>query len=175
MKIIKKILLILVIIVALVLIVAIFLPANVKVVRTIEINKPVEQVYLTLSTFQGRSSWDPWLETEPTANVTVSSDSGVGAFYEWDGEKLGAGKMTIKEVIPNRLIKSELTFLRPQTSSADVTWLLKPTATGTETSWVFESALGYPVERIMGLFFESMLGPDLERGLSNLKKVLEKS
>ena len=33
--------------------------------------------------------------------------------------------------------------------------------------------LGYPVERVFGLFMESMLGPTFEKGLANLKRVSE--
>ena len=40
-------------------------------------------------------------------------------------------------------------------------------------TWMIEGHLGYPVERVFGLFMESMLGPTFEKGLANLKKVSE--
>jgi hypothetical protein len=40
-------------------------------------------------------------------------------------------------------------------------------------TWTIKGNLGYPVERVFGLFMESMLGPTCEKGLANLKKVSE--
>jgi hypothetical protein len=40
-------------------------------------------------------------------------------------------------------------------------------------TWTIKGHLGYPVEKVFGLFMESILGPTCEKGLANLKRVSE--
>jgi len=174
MKTFKTVLLIIIVLIIIVLLVALFLPAEYNVARSIGINKPVEVVFAQVSGFQNRGEWDPWLKQEPTAEVTHSDpDSGVGATYAWEGEKIGAGKMKIEEIVANKSVKSTLEFLEPQPMKALVSWQLEPTDSGTRAIWTISGKLNYPVGRFMGLFMDSMIGADFEQGLANLKKFIE--
>lgn len=169
MNILKKILLGFVVIVLLLLIVALLLPANVKVERSIVINAADSVVFDYLTDFTHRADWDPWLEMEPTAKVTLSETTqGVGAGYAWKGEEIGSGKMTIVEVLKNKSITSKIEFISPQTGEGDVYWNLEPATDGTNLTWTFQSDMDYPVGRYFGLFMDSMLGPSLEKGLLNI-------
>ena len=48
-------------------------------------------------------------------------------------------------------------------------------AGGTRVVWVDAGDLGNnPVNRWFGLFLEKIIGPDFERGLANLKRLVEK-
>lgn len=174
MKVLKIILLVLVILVAILLVVAAFLPSDFKVARSIEINQPVQVVFNTLDNYKKQPAWDPWLPMDPEAEVVFSGpDSGVGATYSWKGKIIGSGKMTIIEIQENETIKYNLEFFEPQPMASKISWELEPTATGTRAIWTNYGTLSYPVERFMGLMLDGMLGPDFERGLNNLKNLLE--
>ncbi len=48
-------------------------------------------------------------------------------------------------------------------------------AGGTKVFWVDAGDLGMnPMNRWFGLFLDGMIGPDFEKGLSNIKKIVEK-
>lgn len=174
MKVLKIILIVIVLLVGVVLAVAAFLPSEYKVSRSIEINRPVEVVFKNIDNFKNRPAWDPWLSQDPDAEVTYAGpDSGVGASYSWKGETIGSGTMTIEEVVENESIKSKLEFTEPRMSASMVCWKLESTANGTKATWTNRGKLGYPIERFFGLMLDGMLGPDFEKGLQSLKKVIE--
>lgn len=169
MNILKKILIGLGVIIALFLIVAIFLPSHVTVQRSSVVEVPDSVAFAYITDFSVRANWDPWLEMEPTAKVTLNDiPKGVGAGYAWEGKEIGSGSMEIDEVVENRSVKSTITFLSPQTGEGKVEWILEPVENGTKLTWVFSSEMGYPVERYFGLMMDGMLGPSLEKGISNV-------
>lgn len=169
MKVLKIILGILVAIIALFLIVALFLPSQVTVERSAVIEAPDSVVFDYITDFSLRADWDPWLEMEPTAKVTVNETTkGVGAGYTWEGEEIGSGKMVIDEVVENKMVKSTITFLSPQSGVGIAVWNLEPVENGTQLTWSFSSEMGYPIERFFGLMMDGMLGPSLEQGLENV-------
>ena len=175
MKVIKSILLVLIALIALVLIVALFLPSEYEVSRSTEIGKSPELVYKSLNTFQNRTEWDPWAEMDPSSEAIITGpDSGVGASWAWKGKKTGEGNLTIMKVEENKHIESALVFTAPMAMESKVFWDLEATATGTKVKWTTSGELDYPMGKIYGLFIDGSLGPDLEKGLANLKGLLEK-
>lgn len=169
MKVLKIILGIIAATIALFLIIAVFLPSEVTVERSLTIEAPDSVVFDYITDFNHRAEWDPWLEMEPDAKVTLNEISkGVGAGYSWEGEVIGSGNMVIDKVDKNKSVNSTLTFLTPQTSEGKVEWQLEPTENGTNITWSFYSEMGYPVERYFGLMMDGVLGPQLQKGLENL-------
>ncbi len=160
--------------VALFLIVAAILPSSYRLERSIEIDEPVEAVYALVANLPNWPQWDPFTEQEPTAKSIFSGEAGtVGSKWNWEGEKIGTGSLTIEEIVPNQSIRSKLVSVAPQPMEAIDNWRFEPATNGTKVTWMIEGNLGYPVERIFGLFMESMLGPTFEKGLANLKRVSE--
>lgn len=169
MKILKIILIVLVAIIALLLVVAVFLPSEVTVERSALIEAPDSVVFAYITDFNVRTDWDPWLEMDPGAKVTLYEiPKGVGAGYAWEGEETGSGNMVIDEVVENKLVKSTITFFEPQSGEGKIEWRLEPIENGTNLTWSFYSEMGYPVERYFGLMMDGMLGPSLEKGISNI-------
>lgn len=174
MKFLRMLVIAIVAIVALVLIIAIFLPSQVSVERSTVINASDSTVFANLSSYLSRAQWDPWLKLEPSAKFTLSGpETGVGASYAWEGQEIGSGTMTIKEIVPMKSVHSELVFLTPQSGTSQVFWYIEPQADGTKVTWMFQSEMGWPIERYFGLMMDGMLGPDFERGLANLKSMIE--
>lgn len=160
--------------VALFLIVAAILPSNYSVERSIEINEPAEVVYALVANLPNWPKWDPFTDQDPGAKSVFSGVAGtIGSKWNWEGEKVGIGSLTVEELVPNQSIRSKMVSVAPQPMEASDNWRFEPTANGTKVTWTIAGNLGYPVERVFGFFMESILGPTCEKGLANLKRVSE--
>jgi hypothetical protein len=117
--------------------------------------------------------WSPWEGLDPALKRTYSgADSGVGAVYEWSGNrKAGAGRMEITSVT-NSTVVVDLRFTKPFKSTNTVTFVLNPAAAGTHLVWRMRSTLT-PTMRVFGLVMkmDKMIGGDLEKGLTSLGRV----
>lgn len=175
MKFLKWLGIILLSIVALFLIIPLFLPANFHIERSITIDRSVDIVFQTAVDMNQRAKWDPWIEMEPEAKINVQmTPEIIGSGYHWKGEIIGEGQITIKEFEPNKLIKSDIEFVAPQSMKSDVIWNFEETDKGTMITWAFEGSLSYPLEKWSGLFMDKFMGPQFEKGLNNFKKLVEK-
>ncbi|QQS31141.1 MAG: SRPBCC family protein [Sphingobacteriales bacterium] len=160
---------------ALLLVVALLSPGSYRVEKSIEINSPIESVFLQVANYNHFRKWNPWSLSDPKAIYTVTGiPATAGHQYEWNGENVGIGKLTMTEVIPNKSVAAKLTFVEPHVSGADDNWTFETTASGgTKVVWVNSGNLSFPVERLFGLFLRGMLNKQFEEGLNNLKKISE--
>jgi hypothetical protein len=99
--------------------------------------------------------------------------TGVGAWSQWESAKEGNGKMTITSQTATKVVYN-LEFPDMGTSSIGSVELV-PDASGTRVVWTDAGDLGMnPMNRWFGLFLEKLIAPDFEKGLSNIKKIVEK-
>ena len=150
------------------------MPETAHVERSVVIDAPREAVFPLVNELPNWTRWDPWHEMEPTVvREYTDATSGAGAAYTWRGEKTGAGKLTVTEVVPNERIETDLYF--EGQGEAECSYRFSALGDGrTEVTWAFDtSADGSPVGRWFNVFMDRMLGPDFERGLGNLKRVAE--
>ena len=140
---------------------------------TIEINSPVQPVIDALVDFNTWPIWSPWLYTEREASVTCYGTPGdLGHGYDWVGEKVGAGGMTLKSRTEQR-IECDLKFLKPFKSQAGVAFDLKELgANKTRISWTMQSSLPFFMFWMVGSI-SAMIKSDYQRGLRLLKDYLE--
>jgi hypothetical protein len=126
-----------------------------------------------VASFEDRDVWDPWVTSDSTTKVVINSKPGyVGSTYEWDGEKLGTGKMEVVSVTENEHIKSDLQFGGMETHSI-VEWSFEPVNGGTHVVWSFAQETTYPFGRLGMIFGKAFLRQSFETGLANLKSQLE--
>ncbi len=176
MKILLRILLALIVLlaigVALLLTVA---PREVHVERSTTIAATPEQIFPYVNNLKKSNEWSPWAEKDPDMEVTYEGpEAGVGAISKWKSEEMGEGSQTIVESEPNEKVATDLDFGSMGTAQAAI--LLEPAGGGgsTEVTWEFDTDYGYnPIGRFFGLLMDSMLGGDYEKGLANLKKLVE--
>ncbi len=174
MKFLKWLGIIILIIIALFLIIPLFLPSDFYVEKSAVVEKPVNIVFQTAVDMNQRAKWDPWIETDPEAEMNIQmTPEVIGSGYSWKGEVIGEGKITIKEFVPNELIKSKIEFIAPQSMEADVIWNFIKTDEGTKIIWALEGTLSYPIEKWFGLLMDKSLGSQFEKGLSNFKSLVE--
>lgn len=146
-----------------------------EVTRRATINAPVAEIHGLVDDFREWQRWSPWEGMDPDQVRTYSgSDSGVGAVYEWRGNrKVGEGRMEIRQSTPDRVVVA-LDFLKPFKSSNTTSFELKDLGGTTEVTWRMVGPLT-TATRIMGIFrsMDKMIGPDFERGLAQLAAATE--
>jgi hypothetical protein len=160
--------------IALLVLLAMLKPNTFRYERSAAIAASPEKVVAVLSDFHEWSKWSPWEKLDPTMTRTHSgAASGVGAIYEWTGnKKVGSGRMEILETSPT-LVKVKLDFLTPFEAHNLTDFEVTKTASGCDVKWVMHGPALF-MNRFMGTFinFEKMIGKDFENGLANLKAVV---
>lgn len=143
-----------------------------NVERTILIHKPIDEVHAVLKDFRQWPAWSPWLIMEPAAKLDYSANQGkVGSSYTWDGELVGKGSLTLRDLSDHK-IDMDLLFLSPFKSKARTFFNLMPEDQATRVSWSMDGKMPF------FLFFmvkkmKAWIGMDYERGLSMLKEYIE--
>lgn len=175
MKVIKRIFLGLIVIILAAVGASFLLPGTAVVSRTITIDAPADKIFPYVNSMQETEKWSPWLSRDPETSLSYAGpDAGVGNTLSWssDHEQVGSGTQTITESIKNQQVTTALDFGDMGTASASFT--LEPEGDQTRVTWGFASDLGAnPVMRWMGLMMDKWVGADYERGLQNLKTVVE--
>lgn len=175
MKILKVLLIVLVILAGLVFIIPVFLPSSATVSVETEIEVAPELIFHNAAQFTNRDQWDPWLETEPTADVEILPRNGyIGSTYAWDGEKIGSGKMRIDSVSFPSFIGSSIWFGESPDPS-QVEWIIEPMEAGSKVTWKFTSQGTYPFGKWMLVFIKGALESSFEKGMANYKTFLEEN
>lgn len=166
--------LIVVLIVALVAI-AYLLPREVSVARSIEIAAAPDAIFPYLNNHKASNEWSPWAEKDPNTKWTFTGpESGVGAKMKWESEsdQVGTGTSEIIKSEDGKHVVINLDF--GDMGTAEAGFVLEPSGAGTKVTWGFKTDLGMnPMGRYFGLMFDEWIGADYEKGLSNLKKLVE--
>ncbi|MEM7398125.1 MAG: SRPBCC family protein [Pseudomonadota bacterium] len=173
----KILLLLLVIIVAFVGYVALQ-PDEYRVERTVTMAAPAANVFENVNDLRKWEAWSPWAKLDPEAKVIFEGpEAGNGAAMTWDGDdKVGAGKMTIVKSDPDQAINIDVTFTRPfeGTTNSDFTFATK--GDSTDVTWAMHGTQGF-TEKAFSVIFGGvgMMGNNIDKGLSQLKSVVEQS
>ena len=152
-------------------------PNSFEVNRNRTINAPAAVVYNNVVDFKNWKDWSPWIEADPTMEITPGEQTkGVGGSQSWTG-KDGVGSMKTVEASPYKSIKQELQFDAYEPST--VTWTFEPISNGkTKVTWKMNS------DKVPFIFkgfaaisggFDKMIGPDFERGLEKLDSIVVES
>lgn len=180
MKILKTILKVLGVILLLAIIISLFLPAGVRVERSITVNASPEEVYAHISDLKKWDTWSPWKKRDPNMqNTYEGTDGAVGQKSSWKSEhpRVGNGSMTIVELKPYESVVTELDFgqggkpkggfkIEKTDSGSKVTWYMEDD--GSQTPFLFKMPAKY-----FNLLMDGMLGPDFEEGLKGIKAAAE--
>jgi hypothetical protein len=179
MKVLKNILIAIAGLVVLLLIIAAFVKKEYVVVREITINKPSQQVFDYIKYLKNQDAYSKWAMMDPNMKKDYKGTDGtVGFTSYWDSEKsdIGKGEQEIKKITEGQRVDFELRFLKPFTATENAYMTTESTGTDqTKVKWGFDGKMNYPMNLMLVFMnMDKMLGDDLETGLSNLKKVLER-
>ena len=160
-----------------IIVLAVVAPKKYQVERTIEINKPLAEVFHYIKHIKNQDNWSPWKKKDPTMKQEFFGEDGtIGFIAKWVGnKKVGEGEQEIKNIIENSRLESQLRFLKPWKSESDAFIDVKEIdAESTEVIWGFSGNNKVPMN-IMMMFFnmEKTVGKDFQEGLENLKEILD--
>jgi hypothetical protein len=158
------------------LLLALVMPRRYKVKRSIIIHKPASDVMSKVGDLNYYAQWNPWQQIDPTTTSTITgTPNTIHHKYSWHGRKIGTGSLTINSIDDSH-IHFDLEFQKPWKSHANDNWLFEKQSEGeTKVDWQNSGDLRWPFARIMGPAINMMLNRKFEKGLNNLKQIVEKS
>lgn len=178
MKTIKKLLFLVGAVIALTFITALFVEKKFVIKRSIQINQPVSEVFEYIKYLEHQSEYTTW-HIEDFIIVTDSKgiDGEEGYILKWKSkqEDIGEGEQEILKIEENQQIDSELRLKKRHNFIGKISMSTKEISSdNTELTWSFSGISSYPFNVMLLFFdFETEIGPDLEKGLKNLKEILE--
>lgn len=161
---------------AAILILAATKPKHFSIERRITVQATPEKVEPLVEDFHQWEHWSPWAKLDPNMDVTFSgADKGVGAVYEWLGDKkVGQGRMEITAASTN-LVEVKLDFIKPFAANNITEFHFTPVGdSATEVRWYMHGPSPF-ISRVFGVFMnmDKMIGKDFEKGLADLKRKAE--
>jgi hypothetical protein len=151
-------------------------PAEFSITRSATMSAPHEAAFAQVNDFHNWAAWSPWEKLDATMEKTFDgAPAGIGAIYSWNGNnKVGEGRMTILESRPNDMIRIKLEFMRPFAATNSTEFTFKPEGNKTLVTWNMSGKHNFMAKGFM-LFMnmDKMVGGDFEKGLAEIKGVVE--
>lgn len=150
-------------------------PQIVRTERSLTVNAPAKNAFVQVNTLRNWEKWSPWHQIDPDMNVTYVGESGKDASYTWTSENpdVGNGKLSITSSTENEKVLMDLDFAENGTGKAEFEFQ-KIDENTTKVIWRMDSDMSEnPFYKFMGLFMDSFLGEDFEKGLKGIKKAAE--
>src|ERR1043166_7262753 len=151
-------------------------PDDYRLTRSTVIAAPAANVFAQANDLSRWDNWSPWAKLDPNAKITFSGPKdGVGAPFKGDGnDKAGAGTMTIIESRPNERVATRTDFVKPFEGTSRTDFIFSRAGDQTNVIWTMSGTHGFVSKAIcLVMSMENMLGPDVERGLVQLKQAAE--
>jgi hypothetical protein len=147
-----------------------------KIEKSTQIKRSLPEVFAYLKKTKNQDNFSVWNMTDPSMNKKYQGNDGtVGFIYSWDStnKNVGAGEQETKVIEEGRKIEYEVRFFRPMKNVGKTSFLFSSLGNeGTLVTWIFDSPSKFPYS-LLAPIFKRMLGKDLEKGLENLKSILE--
>lgn len=159
-----------------ILIYAAIMPAEFSIARELKINASTETLFPYINNSKLSNDWMPWKKSDPDVEMVYSGPAeGVGAKTSWDSKgRMGTGQALVVESLPQKSVKTELTYTRPMEMSQIAEVSLHPEADGTIVRWTVTGQNSF-IGRVFCIFMnmDKMVGSQFEDGLATLKQIAE--
>jgi uncharacterized protein YndB with AHSA1/START domain len=136
---------------------------------------PIATVFQAMADLSRLDEWSPFSAMDSSL-VSSHSDpaSGVGAWYEWTGKRMGKGRMTVtSESVPSQVV-FRMEFMNGGGSEAISTYTLTEVEGGTAVAWELAGERGAKDRIIAGLLgLDKMMKKHFANGLGTLKGIIE--
>ena len=151
-------------------------PNEFIVSRRTKIAAPASQIFPHVNELRNWEAWNPWGKLDPNCQMTYDGPpAGIGASYAWAGNnKVGAGRNTITQSVPDELVRLRLEFIKPMTATNTAEFTFQSDSGQTIVTWTMWGTNSFG-GKIFGLFMncEKMCGNQFEKGLAQMKSVVE--
>ncbi|MER7796363.1 SRPBCC family protein [Microbacterium sp. NPDC096154] len=151
--------------------------ASYTVSRSVVIDALPDQVFPYIARFPEWMKWSPFEGADPALRrVYTGAAEGTGAVYEWSGNaKAGEGSMTITDVTSCQ-VHIDTEFVRPFKNETRHVFAITPHGGAASTvTWTMHGEhkgfMGLVTRLMMPM--EKFMGPEFEKGLEALKRVVE--
>lgn len=174
----KKILYVILALVALPLILALFVRKTYQIEQEIIINQPKEAVFHYVKFLKNQDEFSVWSAMDPKMEKYFRGEDGSRGFISgWKSEnpEVGSGEQEILGIVVGDRIDYELRFKEPFESVSTAYLITEDHEMDqTRVRWGFTGKMKYPMNlMLLFLDLEKAIGSDLEKGLLNLKDILE--
>jgi hypothetical protein len=148
-----------------------------KIEKSIVINKNSGVVFDYLRITRNQDKFSVWNMTDPNMKKNYQGTDGTKGFiYSWDStlKNVGAGEQELTAIEEGKSIDYVIRFSRPMQNIGKSKFLITSIEDErTTVIWIFDSPSKFPMS-LFSPIFKIMLGKDIEKGLKNLKSILEK-
>jgi hypothetical protein len=152
-------------------------PADFKISRTLTMAASEEEIFGHINDLRRFNLWSPWAKMDPHVKQSFDgAEEGKGAIMRWEGNsKVGQGSMEIVQSRPFSFIQCRMEFLKPMKATNIAEFVLKPSPGGeTSVIWTMSGTNNF-ISKAMNLVLsiDRMVGTEFEKGLANLKALVE--
>jgi len=148
-----------------------------RIEKSIEVRRNAGEVFEYLRFTMNQDNFSVWNMADRSMKKEYSGNDGsVGFIYKWDSsnKNVGAGEQETVAIADGKRIDFAIRFFKPMKNTGTSSFDISETGNGScRVEWVFDSPSKFPMS-LFSPIFKRMLGKDLEKGLGNLKALLEK-
>jgi len=151
-------------------------PDNFRIERRMMVDVPPQDVFAQVNDFHKWDDWSPWAKLDPDATVAFEGPrAGQGAVFKWAGnDKVGQGTMTLVASKPGEFVRIDVEFVKPFEGKSTSEFTFRPQGDRTQVTWASYGPMTYLTKAMCLIMnMEKMLGPDMEKGLVQMKAVAE--
>ena len=146
--------------------------------REVVIDKPRTEVFEYAKNLRNQNEWGPWFKRDPAMKQDFAGTDGTAGFTsKWESKdpEVGKGEQEIKQVVANERIDSELRFIEPFASTANVKMTFEDAGPDqTKVNWGFSGSMPRPMNIFLLLVdMNDAVGKDFQDGLTTMKSILE--
>jgi len=151
-------------------------PKNMNTTRTATMQASPAQTYNMYNNLEKWSKWSPWSLRDTSMVIDYGNKKeGVGASYKWKGDNSGSGSMEILESVKNESMKAKM-HMDDYDSNSFIEFKSVPNGNKIDLTWSMEDEKDFPF-LLRGMILltgqKGSLKNDFDKGLSNLKKIVE--
>ncbi|MFM6966647.1 MAG: SRPBCC family protein [Rhodoluna sp.] len=142
---------------------------------SITIEATPAKVHEVLNDLGRLEDWNPFLTMDKSVTFSVSEKTvGPGAIFDYQGKRIGKGRMEIISSGPERIGYTMTFFHKKKTEVAKCEYLVAPEFEGTKVTWTMGGERDLKMH-FMGavLGFDKMMVKNFNNGLKVLRAVIE--
>ena len=166
-------------IIVLLLIIGLFVKKDYSVAKEVIVNKSKSVVFDYLRFLKNQNKFSVWATMDPNMKTEYRGTDGTEGFISaWRSEnrKVGKGEQEILKIVNGERIDYEIRFIKPFVSTSWANMIVaSANENQTRVHWEFTGKMKYPTNlTLLFMNMEKMVGNDLEKGLQNLKAIMDK-
>ena len=166
-------------IVVLLLIIGLFVKKDYSVVKEVIVNKSKSVVFEYLKFLKNQNKFSVWASMDPNMKTEYRGTDGTEGFvsaWESENKNVGKGEQEILKIVNGERIDYEIRFIKPFASTSWANMIVaSANENQTRVHWEFTGKMKYPTNlTLLFMNMEKMVGNDLEKGLQNLKTIMDK-